>query len=295
MKTPTILIGIVICIAFLNVANVGPLFGPLLYTMTPLQRYYAADYLASTWHQNDPAATTETRLLWKTKKGKSELATGQDLMPLPLGDVIGKYSPELFALSDKARAEGWTGVSKASSREVKSAMLENILEQQIYDGNKVWRFFLEPAFGLATLIVIGFIIRAWRRERWTWSMWDTRGRIRRLSFWTWSVEVSDRVAKRLLLRPTTPEILSATPTRQLELQVPAPQRILTAPAAPSDPKASPESVVVHPPVTTPPAKNRPSCTPFRSLPRPRQSRNLRSFGMSRRGLIEQIGPCDVLH
>jgi len=63
---------------------------------------------------------------------------------LPLGDVIGKYSPELFALSDKARAEGWTGVSKGSSREVKSAMLENILEQQIYDRNKVWGFFLEP-------------------------------------------------------------------------------------------------------------------------------------------------------
>ncbi len=63
---------------------------------------------------------------------------------MPLGDVIGKYSPELFALSDKARAEGWTGVSKGSSREVKSAMLENILEQQIYDRNKVWGFFLEP-------------------------------------------------------------------------------------------------------------------------------------------------------
>ncbi len=88
MKTPAVLIGIVICIALLNVANVGPLFGPLLYTMTPLQRYYAADYLASTWHQNDAAATTETRLLWKTKKGKFELATGQDLVPLPLGDVV---------------------------------------------------------------------------------------------------------------------------------------------------------------------------------------------------------------
>jgi len=222
--------------------------------MTPLQRYYAADYLASTWHQNDPAATTETRLLWKTKKGKFELATGRDLMPLPLGDVIGKYSPELFALSDKARAEGWTGVSKGSSREVKSAMLENILEQQIYDGNRVWRFFLEPALGLATLIVIGFIIRAWRRERWTRSMWDTRGRIRRLSLWAWSVEVSDLVAKRSLPRPKAPEILSATSTRQLELQAPAPQRILTAPAAPSEPKAAPKSDAVQPQISTPSAK-----------------------------------------
>lgn len=250
MKTPAILVAVLICIAFLNAANFGPLFGPLLYTITPLQRYYAADYLVATWHQNDPAATTETRLLWKTKKGKFELATEQDLVPLPLGDVIGKYSPEPFALSDKARAEGWAAIIRGNSREVKSAMLENILEQQVYDGNRVWRFFLQPALGLAVLLVLWFLVRAWRQERWTRSMWDTQGRYRRLSFWAWSVEVSDRTVKRLLPSPKTPEILSATSIRQLELQAPAPQRILAASALPSEPKF----VAVQASAATPPAK-----------------------------------------
>ncbi len=249
MKTPVILVGVVICIAFLNLANLGPLFGPLMYTMTPLQRYYAADYLAATWHQNDPAATTETRLLWKTKKGKFELATEQDLVPLPLGDVIGKYSPEPFALSDKAHAEGWAGISRGSSREVKSAMLENVLEQQIYDGNKFWQFFLQPALGLAMLLLVGLIVRAWRRERWERNMWNTRGKAQ-LSFWAWSVEVSDRMTKRMLPRPKEPELLSATSTRQLELQVPVPQRILVAPAA----SPAPNPGAVQSPISMTPVK-----------------------------------------
>lgn len=252
MKTPVILVAVVFCIASLNLANFGPLCGPLLYTMTPLQRYYVADYLAATWHQNNPAATTETCLLWKTKKGKFELAMEQDLVPVPVGDVIGKYSPEPFLLSDKARAEGWTAVIRGNSREVKSAMLENMLEQQVYDGNRVWRFFLQPVLGLATLLVIGLMIRAWREERWTRSMWDTRGRFRQLSFWAWSVEVSDRTVKRLLPRPKAPEVLSATSIRQLELQAPAAQRVI-APVA----SAVPKTVVIQSPVSTPSAKKNP--------------------------------------
>ena len=112
MKVPAIVIALVICLGVLNAVNLTPLLGPLLYTMTPLQRYYATDYLASSWHKNDPAATTETRLLWKMKKGKSEFATEQDVVAKPVGQVIGTYSPEPFLLSDKATAEGWATVMR---------------------------------------------------------------------------------------------------------------------------------------------------------------------------------------
>lgn len=251
-KMPAILVAIVFCIAFLNLANFGPLFGPLLYTMTPLQRYYVADYLAATWHQNDPAATTETRLLWKTKKEEFELATEQDLVLLPVGDVIGKYSPEPFALSDKARAEGWTTVLRGRRQEINSAKLETFLEQDIYDGNKLWQFFVQPVLGLATLTLVVLLIRAWRRERWERGWWKQNKL--QLSFWAWSLETSERMAKRLLPGPKAPEILSATSTRQLELQAPSPQRILTASVAPSEPKPPPKNVAAQPLAATPPAK-----------------------------------------
>jgi hypothetical protein len=206
-KLPVLLVAFVISIGVFNAANLTPLLGPLLYTMTPLQRYYATDYLASTWHRNDPAATTETRLLWKTRKGKSELATEQDLIQLPLGQRLGTYSPEPFRVSDQALAEGWTAIRRENPREVKSALLENVFEQQVYDGYPLWRFFEQPALGLAVLFVVWLVINAWRRERWKRNMWNTRGKAN-LSFWAWSVEVSDQITKQLLPRPKDPEILS---------------------------------------------------------------------------------------
>jgi hypothetical protein len=249
MKMPAFFVALVICIGGFDAANLTPLLGPLLYTMTPLQRYYVADYLASTWHQDDPTATTETRLLWKSRKGKFELATEQDLVPLPLGEVIGRYSPQLFALSNEALAEGWTGISRGVSQKVNSAMLERLLEQDVYDRNKAWRFFLQPALGLVTLIVIGLFIRAWRRQRWERNMWNTRGKTQ-LSFWAWSVEASDRMAKRLLPRPKGPEIPSAPPMRQLELKAPAPKRILIASMASAETKPTPKSATVPSSVST---------------------------------------------
>lgn len=251
MKVPALLLALVICLGILNAVNLTPLLGPLLYTMTPLQRYYATDYLASTWHRDDPTATTETRLLWKTRKGKSELATEQDLVQLPLGQRLGTYSPEPFRLSDQALAEGWTALHRENPHEVKSALLENVLEQQVYDGYPFWRFFAQPALGLAVLFVVWLVMGAWRRERWKRNMWNTRGKAN-LSFWAWSVEVSDRITQHLLPRPKDPEIVSTTSPGQLELQASVPQLILTASAAPSEPKSTSKSVAAQPPAATPP-------------------------------------------
>ncbi|WP_263377220.1 hypothetical protein [Granulicella aggregans] len=251
-KIPIFFIALVLCFAVLNAANLTPLLGPLVYTMTPLQRYYATAYLASSWHRNDPAAKTETRLLWKMKKGKSEIATEQDVVAKPVGELLGTYSPEPFLLSDKASAEGWTTVLRGPRLEFNSVKLEKFLEQEIYDGNPLWQFFVQPVLGLATLTVVGLLIRAWRRERWARGWWKQNQP--QLSFWAWSLETSEGMTKRLLPRPKAPEILSAPPTRHLELQAPAPERILTASVASSETKPTPRPAAVSSAVSAPSIK-----------------------------------------
>ena len=249
MKVPAFVIALVICLGVLNAVNLTPLLGPILYTMTPLQRYYVTDYLASSWHKSDPAATTETRLLWKMKKGKSEFATEQDVVAKPLGQVIGTYSPEPFLLSDKASAEGWATVLQGRRQEINSAKLNTFLEQEIYDGNELWRFFLQPVLGLATLVFVLLIVRAWREERWERGWWKQSRN--RLSFWAWSLETSERMTKRLLPLAKAPEILGVPPTRQLESKALAANRILAASVESAETKLAPEPVAVPASVAAP--------------------------------------------
>jgi hypothetical protein len=160
----------------------------------------------------------------------------------PVGQVIGTYSPEPFLLSDKATAEGWATVMRGRRQEINSAKLNTFMEQEIYDGNELWQFFLQPVLGLATLIFVLLLFRAWRQERWERGWWKQNQP--QLSFWTWSLETSDRMAKRLLPRPKAPEILGVPPTRQLESKAPAANRILTASVVSTEAKPAPEPVAV---------------------------------------------------
>jgi hypothetical protein len=255
-----------LCVLVLNVLNLTPLLSRLLYTMTPLQRYYAADYLASSWHRDDPAATTETRPIWKVGKdvttGKSkagkgkaekeklELATEQDLVALPPRELIGTFSPEPFRLSDEAFAQGWISLRRDNPHEVKSAVLADVLQQQIFNGYPLWRFFRQPALGLVMLFVLWLVVRAWRKERWKRNMWSTIGK-ENLSFLAWSAEVSDRMTKRWLSEPKAPKLLSAPAVRQLELKAPA-QVIEVAPA---ETKPTSKPAAVQPPGSESPTRN----------------------------------------
>jgi hypothetical protein len=53
---------------FLLAVGFGVFLRPLLYTLTPLQRYYLGAYLASSWHETGPAATSEIQWIWKFKR-----------------------------------------------------------------------------------------------------------------------------------------------------------------------------------------------------------------------------------
>ena len=273
MRKPLLIAGVLICIMLFNVLNLTPLLSPLLYTMTPLQRYYAADYLASSWHRNDPAATTETRLIWKTRPDKSakskngkgnagrnkpekddlELATEQDLLPLPAGKLIGALSPEPFRLSDEALAEGWTALRRDNPHEVKSALLADILQQQVFDGYPLRRFFLQPALGLAALILFWLVIRAWRNERWKGNMWNTVGK-QNLSFLAWSVEVSDRMTKRLLPQPRTPQLAGGISPLPLALPAPTLAKDVATSTAQAGKERAPKASEVRSAAPTVPAK-----------------------------------------
>jgi hypothetical protein len=161
------------------------------------------------------------------------------------------YSPEPFLLSDKATAEGWATVLQGRRQEINSAKLNTFLEQEIYDGNELWRFFLQPFLGLVTLVFVLLVFRAWRQERWERGWWKQSRH--RLSFWAWSLETSDRIATRLLPRSKAPEILGVPPTRQLESKAPAANRILTASVVSVETKPAPEPVTVHAPTPVAPA------------------------------------------
>lgn len=166
--------------------------------------------------------------------------------------MIGTYSPEPFLLSDKATAEGWATVIRGRRQEINSAKLNTFLEQEIYDGNELWRFFLQPVLGLATLVLVLLIFRAWRQERWERGWWKQNQP--QLSFRAWSLETSERMAKRLLPLANAPEILGVPPTRQLESNAPASNRILTASVVSVETKPASEPVAVPASVSAPSTK-----------------------------------------
>jgi hypothetical protein len=167
---------------FLLAAGFGVFLRPLLYTLTPLQRYYLGAYLASSWHETAPAATSEIQWIWKfkpaagSKKNKPNLqyalAAEDDLLPIPVRELFWKGDILPFWMNRKAEADGWTGIDRGLLTEVNSAKLAVLLRQEFYDGESVWHFFAPPAMMLVAAMLLWFLIRSWRsarRERYLWT------------------------------------------------------------------------------------------------------------------------------
>lgn len=129
--------------------GLGPLLGPLLYTLTPLQRQYLPAYIASSWHRNDPAAGTEVRWVLKLRppepKGKKERSPRSGPAP-DLGIAARLWSGDAlpFRLSEEAAREGWTGLAWGYPRQVKSSDLAALLRDEYFDGRAWERFFSSP-------------------------------------------------------------------------------------------------------------------------------------------------------
>ncbi len=256
MKRPAFLLAAVVLGSFFFAAGFGPLLEPLLYTMTPLERYYAGAYFRSTWSGTEPSATTEARLLWKArplpnplpKSRKTEprfetgFATERDVELRPLGERIGKYSPEPFALSDGAKAEGWTAVYRGRPQTVPSAELENLLREEVYGGEPLWRFLVQPAAGAAGLTIVALAFLLWRRRLRQRYPWRTDGEAMWFAVQSWSVASAGRLAEGLERRPAR-VLEGGKPEPRRELPAPVPQPVSAFAASATEPQ----------PVTAPPA------------------------------------------
>lgn len=159
----------------------GVFLRPLLYTLTPLQRYYVGAYLASSWHEKDPSATSEIQWIWKlrpaagSKKNKPNLqyalATEADLLPIPARELLWKGDILPFWMNRKAEVDGWTGIERGLPTEVNSAKLAALLREEFFYGEPVWHYFLQPALLLVAALLLWSLILSWRsarRERYLW-------------------------------------------------------------------------------------------------------------------------------
>lgn len=184
---------VLVAVVFLLSAGFGVFLRPLLYTVTPLQRYYLDAYLASSWHENDPTATTEIQWIWKfkpaagSKKNKPNLqytlATENDLLPIPARELLWKGDILPFWMNRKAEVDGWTGIDRGLPTEVNSAKLTMLLRQEFFYGKSVWHFFVRPTVMLGAVFLLWLLIRSWqsaRRERYLWRkpvpLWRELGR-----------------------------------------------------------------------------------------------------------------------
>ena len=264
MKRPAFLLAAIVLGSFFFAAGFGALLEPLLYTMTPFERYYAGAYFRSTWSGTDPSATTEARLLWKARplpnplpkskktepKFETGFATEGDVDLRPVGERIGKYSPEPFALSDRAKAEGWTAVYRGRPQTVPSAKLENLLREEVYGGEPLWRFFVQPAAGAAGLMTVALAVLFWRRQLRQRYPWRTDGEAMWFAVRSWSVASAGRLSGGLEWRRAR-VLEGGIPEPRRELPAPVPQPILASAASATEPQPRPSQT--SQPVTGSPA------------------------------------------
>ncbi len=181
MKRPLVLLMFLLGGIILFNAGFAVYLRPLLYTLTPLQRYYLDAYLASSWKAGDPAAQTDIQWIWKFKAKETEAKTGSrakakaknsdnetpmefaregDLVPRPASDLLWGGDRLPFTMSPQAAADGWLGISKGMPVHVNAAQVEPVLREGFFDGKPAWRFFVQPALMLAAAFLLWLVYRA---------------------------------------------------------------------------------------------------------------------------------------
>ena len=258
MKRPLVLLGFLLGGICLFNAGFAVYLRPLLYTLTPLQRYYLPAYLASSWKAGDPAAQTEVQWIWKekaretragdragsrTKKSDKEtipmeFAREGDLVPRPASDLLWGGDPLPFTLSPQAAAEGWLAVSKGMRVHMNSGQVQSILADQIFDGEPVWRFFVQPALMLAAAFGLWLLYRAQQ------AIYLERN-------WWKAVPLWLRVGQKVLAASSGVVKSLQAPQPQLALPTPSPRPVILEQTAPQlkakpDPKPVPVAPSVPP-------------------------------------------------
>ena len=213
---------------------------PLLYTLTPLQRYYLDAYLASSWKAKDPATQTEIEWIWKVKpKSKMEFAREEDLVPRPASDLLWGGDPLPFRMSPQAAADGWLGISKSMPSRVNAAQLQPVLQDGFFDGEPVWRFFVQPAVMLAAVFGL-------------WLLYRAREAVYLEENWWKPVPLWVRLGRKVLAAGSGAAKSLQAPPAQLALPTPGPvilEQTAPQPKAKPAPKPAP-AISSAPPVQT---------------------------------------------
>lgn len=210
-------------------AGFGVFLEPLLYTLTPLQRYYLGTYLLSSWKAGDAAARTEVRWVWKIKpeppaptkpsakaipKFQYELATEDDVVAVPARERLWSGDRLPFTMSRKAELDGWSAVVWRTPVTVGSAQLNGWLQHDFFDGEPAWRFFLQPLVLLLSALVLMWIVRRERAAYYQEHVWSA------VPFWRHlireTVNAGSRFQKRLERRKAPPSLPAPVPVRVIE-------------------------------------------------------------------------------
>ena len=246
------LLFVLVAVGVLLSAGFGVFLRPLLYTLTPLQRYYLGAYLASSWHETDPAATSEIQWIWKFKPAAGSkknrlnlqytLATEDDLFPIPARELLWQGDILPFWMNRRAEADGWTGIERGLPTEVNSAKMAVLLRQEFFYGEPMWQFFVQPAMMFVAAVLLWFLIRTWRsarRERYLWSkpvpLWRELGKKALSSGIEFRKRIEARQKRLALPTPATKPLIEArpvvkpataqqaTPTATAQTAIPPPQ------------------------------------------------------------------------
>jgi hypothetical protein len=240
-----------IAVLFLLAGGFGVFFRPLLYTLTPLQRHYLGAYLASSWHANDPAATTRIQWVWKFKpatnpgqkpmaktsgpKFQYELAHEEDVLPIPARELLWKGDVLPFWMTRKAELDGWAGVEQGLSTEMNSAKLATLLRDGFFEGEPAWRFFVQPMILLCLGCVLLWMLQRWRDGR------------RERNRWQPPVPLWRRAGQRLIESGAGWRHHRATRTKPLALPPAAtPVRVIKAVPDPKPSQGEPSAAAVSP-------------------------------------------------
>jgi hypothetical protein len=122
------------------------------WTMNPVQNFYLGTYAACSTLSPYPAALTTVRYAEKT-------APGRKPEPLLPEDAVKSSDPkQRFALSPKAIAEGWRGITILPDSKVRAAELRAYLRDTIYDGDSAWLIFLRPILYLIALVLSLYLL-----------------------------------------------------------------------------------------------------------------------------------------
>jgi hypothetical protein len=122
------------------------------WTMNPVQTFYLGTYAACSALSSYPGTVTTVRYAEKTAPGRRPETL------LPEDTVKGPNPKQPLALSPKALAEGWRGVTIAPPQKVRAKELREYLAATIYDGDSVWLIFLRPVLYLTALVLFLYLL-----------------------------------------------------------------------------------------------------------------------------------------